>query len=209
MPDISKTDIGIIIGHLEARRDGMLAPLASVSTKAANQVRLINRLIKKLKLKTIQTKVIMVKFDFKPYTGTKTIKAAPMGAAEAKRNGAAITDETVKKNIGNTGYLVEYPDGYRSWSPVKAFEETYHLSETYVDRMKIELADLNERICKATKTLYTFSAISQEERWHLKDQLEAMQKYADILYQRIYYAVEPRVISEPSCCNAATKEGGE
>lgn len=54
MPDISKTDIGIIIGHLEARRDGMLAPLASVSTKAANQVRLVNRLIKKLKLKTIQ-----------------------------------------------------------------------------------------------------------------------------------------------------------
>lgn len=54
---------------------------------------------------------------FKTYTGTKTIKAVPMGAAEAKRYGAQITDETVKRNIGNDGYLVEYPDGYRSWSP--------------------------------------------------------------------------------------------
>lgn len=209
MPDISKTDIGIIIGHLEARRDGMLAPLASVSTKAANQVRLINRLIKKLKLKTIQTKVIMVKFDFKTYTGTKTIKAAPMDAAEAKRNGAAITDETVKKNIGNTGYLVEYPDGYRSWSPASAFEAAYRVSETHVDRMKIELADLNERICKATRAINAFGTIPEEERWHLKKQLEAMQMYADNLHDRIRHAVEPRVISEPSCCNAATKEGGE
>ena len=76
-----------------------------------------------------------------------------MGANDARRNGAAITEETVKNNIGNDGYLVQYPDGYRSWSPKKVFDEAYRLSETKVDRMKIELADLNERIKETADTL--------------------------------------------------------
>lgn len=144
--------------------------------------------------------------NFKTYTGTKTIKAMPMGAGEARRYGAQITEETAKKNLGNIGYLVEYPDGYRSWSPKKAFEAAYRISETHVDRMKIELADLNERICKATRAINTFGVVPQDERYLLKNQLEAMQNYAAILYDRIRFASEPRtaVSSEPCCCNAAT-----
>lgn len=147
--------------------------------------------------------------NFNTYTGTKTIKAMVMGAEEARRHGAQITEETAKKNLGNIGYLVEYPDGYRSWSPKKAFEEAYRISETPVDRMKIELADLNDRICKATKAVYTFDEIS-EERWYIKKQLEAMREYADVLYDRICIAVEPRaaVSTEPCCCSAAPKKGG-
>lgn len=151
-----------------------------------------------------------MEIEFKQYTGTKTIKAMIMSAEEAKRHGAQITEETVKKNIGHIGYLVEYPDGYRSWSPKKAFENAYRISETHVDRMKIELADLNERICKATRAINTFGAISEEERWFLKKQLDAMRDYADVLYDRIRYAVEPPrpVSSESCCCKAATTEGG-
>lgn len=146
--------------------------------------------------------------NFKTYTGTKTIKAIPMGKAEAEKVlGKSITPATA----GMDGYLVEYPDGYRSWSPKHVFENAYRISETHVDRMKIELADLNERIIKATRTINTFGAISEEERWYLKKQLNEMREYADVLYDHIRYAVEPRsvVSSESPCCSAGTKEGGE
>lgn len=52
MPEVSNTDIAIIITHLEARRDEALAPYAPTSTKKANQTRLINKLINKLKSKS-------------------------------------------------------------------------------------------------------------------------------------------------------------
>ncbi|WP_303026753.1 crAss001_48 related protein [Duncaniella muris] len=147
--------------------------------------------------------------NFKTYTGTKTIKAMPMGKAEAEKVlGKSITPATA----GMDGYLVEYPDGYRSWSPKHVFENAYRISETHVDRMKIELADLNERICKATRAISTFGALSEDERWQLKRQLEAMHNYADVLYDRIRCAVEPRSVvssESPCCCSAGPKKGGE
>lgn len=149
-----------------------------------------------------------MELNAKTYTGTKTIKAVPMEKSEAENVlGKSITPATLVTD----GYLVEYPDGYRSWSPKHVFENTYRISETHVDRMKIELADLNERIIKATRTINTFGAISEEERWYLKKQLDAMREYADVLYDRIRYAVEPRsvVSSESPCCSVGTKEGGE
>lgn len=147
-----------------------------------------------------------MELNFKTYTGTKTIKAVPMGKAEAEKVlGKSITPATP----GENGYLVEYPDGYRSWSPASAFEDAYRVSETHVDRMKIELADLNERICKATRAINTFGQISNDERLSLSEQLDVMQKYADILYDRIRYAIEPPATVKPGCCKAANKEGGE
>ena len=54
------------------------------------------------------------------YIGTKIIKAMSMTAHEAATTlGRAISGEDEK------GYLVEYSDGYKSWSPAKAFEEAY------------------------------------------------------------------------------------
>lgn len=147
-----------------------------------------------------------MELNFKTYTGTKTIKAVPMEKTEAEKLlGKSITPVTP----GAEGYLVEYPDGYRSWSPASAFETAYRVSETHVDRMKIELADLNERICKATRVINAFGTISEEERWYLKKQLEAMQRYADSLHDRIRHAVEPRVSTELGCCNAAKMKGDE
>lgn len=145
-----------------------------------------------------------MEIEFKQYTGTKTICAAPMTKADAEKVlGVSISPATP----GNDGYLVEYPDGYRSWSPAKAFEDAYRVSETHVDRMKIELADLNERICKATRAINTFGVIPEGGRWLLKKQVEAMQMYADNLYDRICCAVEPCVSSEPCCCKTDTTEG--
>lgn len=121
-----------------------------------------------------------MEIKFKQYTGTKTICAAPMIKADAEKLlGISISPATP----GNDGYLVEYPDGYRSWSPAKVFEDAYRVSETHVDRMKIELADLNERICKATRAINTFGA---------------MNLYARILYDRLGIAVsESKADSEP------------
>lgn len=145
-----------------------------------------------------------MEIEFKQYTGTKTIAAAPMTKADAEKLlGISISPATP----GNDGYLVEYPDGYRSWSPAKVFEDAYRVSETHVDRMKIELADLNERICKATRALNTFGVIPEDGRWLLKNQLEAMQNYAAILYDRIRFAVEtPTIKPLTDCCNAATSK---
>ena len=136
-------------------------------------------------------------YELRTYTGKKTVKAIRMGAGEAKRNGAAITEETVLNNIGNDGYLVMYPDGYRSWSPKKVFDEAYRLSETKVDRMKIELADLNVRIKETADELYNPDlAFSHEsDRWSLGKQLDAMREYADRLYERIDCEISPKVVA--------------
>lgn len=154
--------------------------------------------------------------DMRTYIGTKTIQARRMNAADAKQAGANVPGKYfevghAEYNPGADGYLVTYDGGYRSWSPAKVFEESYNVAETHVDRIKIELADLNERIIKATRTINTFGALSEEKRWYLKKQLDAMREYADVLYDRIRYAVEPRsvVSSESPCCSVGTKEGGE
>ncbi len=126
----------------------------------------------------------------KTYTGTKTIKAMPMGASDAKHYGAQITEETIQKNIGNDGYLVEYPDGYRSWSPKKAFEDAYKVSETPLDRLKNELSDLVERIKETTEMRYDPQCDSRGEIHALDIQLGGMEQYADMLYRRIKYEQE-------------------
>lgn len=140
-----------------------------------------------------------MEIKFKQYTGTTTIKAMPMTKEEAEKVlGKSITPAT----LGKEGYIVEYPDGYRSWSPKKAFEDAYRVSETYSDRMKIELADLNERICKATRVINTFGAISDEKRWLLKKQLNAMQEYAEYLYDRIRLVDNPpKELNTEPCCS--------
>lgn len=152
-------------------------------------------------------------YEMRTYIGTKTVQARRMNAADAKHAGANVPGKYfevghAEYNPGADGYLVIYDGGYRSWSPAKVFEGSYKVAETHVDRMKIELADLNERICKATRAINTFGALSVDKRWQLKKQLEAMQDYAEVLYDRIRYAVDPLVNSGPCCCKAATTEGG-
>lgn len=160
----------------------------------------------------METKSVSTSQFFRTYTGTKTVKAAPMGANEAKLYGAQITDETIHKNIGNDGYLVEYPDGYRSWSPKKVFEESYRVSETKLDRLKNELADLNERILDAVDSRYNLNRIiSPDDRWALGRQLDHMLEYADKLYDRIQqYDQPPQAVSTEPCqadCKAKEANG--
>lgn len=56
------------------------------------------------------------------YVGTKIIKARPATNYEyADIKGIPLEENTELHH----GYLVEYPDGYVSWSPQHVFEEAY------------------------------------------------------------------------------------
>ena len=59
----------------------------------------------------------------KKFIGTKVIMAEPMTMTEAQKLlGREIKPATDEED----GYLVEYKDGYKSWSPKSVFEEAYH-----------------------------------------------------------------------------------
>lgn len=56
------------------------------------------------------------------YIGTKVVMAKPMTMTEAQKVlGRELKPATVEKD----GYLVEYKDGYKSWSPKSVFDEAY------------------------------------------------------------------------------------
>ena len=81
--------------------------------------------------------------QMKQYTGTKTVKAMPMTMGEAYerkllKNGVRPLECETDK----AGYLVEYEDGYQSWSPAYVFEKAYKPSETRLDRLRIECDEL-------------------------------------------------------------------
>ena len=59
----------------------------------------------------------------KKYIGTKVIKAMPMTMVEAQ---IVLGRQIKPATMEDDGYLVEYKDGYKSWSPKSVFEAAYH-----------------------------------------------------------------------------------
>lgn len=128
------------------------------------------------------------------YTGTKTIKACPMPLGEAEKVlGRKIETSAVENREESEGFLVEYEDGYRSWSPKEVFDKHYRISETHVDRMKIELQDVQERYLNGRKFSFTqeFRNLSTQKRDALRKQLDSMESYLYILSRRIELELEP------------------
>ena len=124
--------------------------------------------------------------ESKQYTCIKSVKAEPCDLYTAQE---IIGRKFYKDDCENTmGYLIEYEDGYKSWSPKNVFEKGYVLTETHVDRMKFELAELNERIVKATRALYTPGLMDSFEREQLSKQLEHMRDYAETLHGRVAFS---------------------
>lgn len=58
----------------------------------------------------------------KKFIGTKDIMAEPMTMTEAQK---VLGRELKPATAEEDGYLVEYKDGYKSWSPKSVFEKTY------------------------------------------------------------------------------------
>lgn len=123
--------------------------------------------------------------EVKQYACIKSVKAEPCDLYTAQE---VMGRKFYKDDCDNMmGYLVEYEDGYTSWSPKSVFDKGYALTETHVDRMKFELAELNERIVKATRALYTPDLMNSFEREQLSKKLVHMRDYANTLYDRIAY----------------------
>lgn len=120
----------------------------------------------------------------KKYIGTKVIKAEPMTVTEAQVLGVEIKPATVEEN----GYLVEYKEGYQSWSPKSVFDETYKPAETFLDRLAVEQQELTEKVDKLRKFLSLEDAqmkVGSFQFVRMTEQLEAMEKYLNILTRRI------------------------
>lgn len=128
------------------------------------------------------------------YTGTKTVKACPMSLGEAEKVlGHRIETSAVENREESEGYLVEYEDGYRSWSPKVVFDKAYRVSETHLDRMNIELQEVSERYLKGRKFTFTqeFRKLSDKKRDALRKQLDSMENYLYLLTRRIELETEP------------------
>ena len=121
------------------------------------------------------------------FTGTKTVKACKVSRKCAEE----IIGRVIKEDCEDEpGYLVQYPDGYTSWSPKKVFEEVYRISETYIDRMKIEQEEVAKRYLDGRKFSFTqkFRDLSESEKKMLLNQLNEMEAYLYTLGGRISYA---------------------
>lgn len=81
----------------------------------------------------------------KTYIGTKTVKAEPMVLGVYKKATGKDPYPGENKPYHLPGYLIEYPDGYKSWSPADVFDMAYKPAETALDRVNIELSDLMRR----------------------------------------------------------------
>lgn len=125
----------------------------------------------------------------KKYIGTKEVMAEPMLKSVAVANGWARTSND---KVDLPGYHVQYnnPDGttYDSWSPKDVFEKSYKCAETYVNRLYIELEDVESRHKKLAAFLESeyFKRIKQEgTKFLLTLQSMVMTQYSCILSQRI------------------------
>lgn len=137
----------------------------------------------------------------KEYLGIKTLKAKPMtlGVYNDYRGWNILANEDPNAN----GFLVEYADGYISWSPEKAFSEAYielgvnPLVETVIpmkssdfkERFKAEYTQLKIRtdglttmVTKLKNDELPFKPKCSLEL--LTDQLVTMRKYLELLEER-------------------------
>lgn len=111
--------------------------------------------------------------------------AEPMTMTEAQKVlGREIRPATAEED----GYLVEYKDGYKSWSPKSVFEEAYKPAETFLDRLAVEQQELTEKVDNLRKFLSVEDAqmkVGSFQFVRMTEQLEAMEKYLYILTIRI------------------------
>ena len=145
----------------------------------------------------------------KKYIGTKQIEAEPMTRGDAWGK-HLLREKPTPENFDDAGYHVRYKDGYESWSPKEVFEEAYKCSDTHLDRMRIELDELKERLTKAIDFYYSEKAgqLSRDEAYLLGRQISVMREYADVLLDRIKtaYGINLKKISEiPQCDCDKTK----
>lgn len=116
---------------------------------------------------------------YQHYTGTKIVRAKPMtrGEFQEMRAGTPGGEGTYEEK----GYVVEYEDGYTSWSPAPAFEKAYICigdatdQPEFIQRLKGERAENYDRLQK----LRTFLHIQDEKAAPDPDRTEERQAFLD------------------------------
>ena len=138
-------------------------------------------------LKAITENNYSTKNNMEKYIGTKVVKAESMTMTEAQK---VLGRELKPATLEEDGYLVEYKDGYKSWSPKSVFEEAYKPSDTVLDRLKIERNELRERIEKLEDFIELNFSEAAEKAGSLQAALLVCQRsymvnYLDVLETRI------------------------
>ena len=120
----------------------------------------------------------------KKFIGTKVIMAEPMTMTEAQK---VLGRELKPATAEEDGYLVEYKDGYKSWSPKSVFEEAYKPCETFLDRMKVELEGELDKFDKGDIFIHSekFKNLPLIARVLLYAQNKTQKMYCDLLENRI------------------------
>ena len=82
----------------------------------------------------------------KAFIGSKIVRAKPMGENDYLRDVKGVKD--VLATHGKNGYLVQYPDGYLSWSPKEVFEESYRQYQGEKNLLFKGMKDKGEKMMK-------------------------------------------------------------
>ena len=142
----------------------------------------------------------------KKYMGKKTIMAMPMAKSEAEK---VLNRSLADAKGGEDGYLVEYPDGYKSWSPKETFEQAYKIAETHLDRMRIEYDQLKQRYLRLKDFGLSeqFRMLHPEQRKQMERQGHLMLEYLHVLGERIDEAkVQHKVQHKVQQCAEMAKQ---
>lgn len=130
------------------------------------------------------------------YIGTKALLAVVMtlGDYNIHRGWNIPENEDPKKE----GYLVQYEDGYISWSPKEVFEESYitengyqitsQSSKPHEQRVIVEAKELFEKVIKLNHFIQEnslFQKLNAEEQKRMKLQLVTMKCYYSVLVERV------------------------
>lgn len=145
--------------------------------------------------KDVQTFEDLIKFfrnpcgDYNDYKGDIRVRATQMTRKEYNdlRNWTVPDNE----NPADIGYVIALGEGsniHITWLPIDVFEKTYKKCETFKDRMKIEIQELEERIQKA-EAFYKRQDLSDvtdcEDRMLLAMQISHMYGYLGVLKLRM------------------------
>lgn len=147
-------------------------------------------------LKDVQTFEDLIKFFRNPvgdYTDYKTygrVRAVQMTRKEYN-NLSGVGFLIKNENPADVGYVIALGEGeniHITWLPIDVFEKTYKKCETFKDRLKIEIQELEERIEKA-QAFYHRPDIADitdcEDRMLLAMQLSYMHGYLGTLKLRM------------------------
>lgn len=108
----------------------------------------------------------------------------PMKLKDAPKN--VVPFEVYQTNEMD-GYLMEDVYGNKSWCSRGYLEDNFTIYDSFIDKMKLELDELDERIEKLEKFIESDSFMSLEEtdRNLLNEQLQAMHSYLCVLSCRM------------------------